>query len=197
MLSLGALCAGRKQGGPPQSGGFGKGGRVAGEEYIDIYSEDMVFTGLTIPRKGAFLKEGQYMLYALAVIQDAQGRFLITRRSLDKRWAAGLWEVPGGGVLAGETPLQGALREVREEVGLQLLPEHGRLCYSYVNTDLARGDNYINSVFRFQAPFALDDVTLQESESIDCRLASWEEITALEEQGAFLHYGRIRTALEA
>ena len=169
---------------------------MAAEEYIDIYTQDMVFTGLTIPRKDAFLKEGQYMLYALAIIQDMEGRFLITRRSLDKRWAAGLWEVPGGGVLAGETPLQGALREVREEVGLQLLPEHGHLCYSYVNTDLARGDNYINSVFRFQAPFALDDVTLQESESIDCRLASWEEVTALEEQEAFLHYQRIRKALQ-
>ena len=83
---------------------------MAAEEYIDIYTQDMVFTGLTIPRKDAFLKEGQYMLYALAIIQDMEGRFLITRRSLDKRWAAGLWEVPGGGVLAGETPLQGALR---------------------------------------------------------------------------------------
>ena len=135
------------------------------------------------------------MLYALAVIQDAQGRFLITRRSLDKRWAAGLWEVPGGGVLAGETPLQGALREVREEVGLQLQPQQGRLCYSYVNTDLARGDNYINSIFLFTAEFGLEDVTLQQSESIDCRLASWEEITALEEVGQFLHYQRILKAL--
>ena len=37
---------------------------MAAEEYIDIYTQDMVFTGLTIPRKDAFLKEGQYMLYA-------------------------------------------------------------------------------------------------------------------------------------
>ncbi|MGN0037696.1 MAG: NUDIX domain-containing protein [Coriobacteriales bacterium] len=169
---------------------------MADEEYIDIYSRDMVFSGLTIPRKGAFLKEGQYMLYALAIVRDLQGRFLITRRALDKRWAAGLWEVPGGGVLAGETPLQGALREVREEVGLALQPEQGRLCYSYVNTDLARGDNYINSIFSFQADFGLEDVTLQASESIDCRLASWEEVTALEEAGQFLHYQRIRKALE-
>lgn len=58
---------------------------MAAEEYIDIYTQDMVFTGLTIPRKDAFLKEGQYMLYALAIIQDMEGRFLITRRSLDKR----------------------------------------------------------------------------------------------------------------
>lgn len=166
------------------------------EEYIDIYSPDMSFTGVTIPRKGAFLKEGEYMLYALAIIEDEQGRFLITRRALDKRWAAGLWEVPGGGVLAGETPLQGALREVREEVGLSLQPEQGRLCYRYTNTDLAHGDNYINSIFHFKASFTLDDVTLQERESIDCRLATWEEISALEEAGQFLHYQRILAALQ-
>ena len=56
----------------------------------------------------------------LALIQDRAGRTLITQRSADKRWAAGWWEVPGGGVLAGETSLQAVVREVREEVGLDL-----------------------------------------------------------------------------
>ncbi|MFR6495309.1 MAG: NUDIX domain-containing protein [Ruminococcus sp.] len=28
--------------------------------------------------------------------------YLITRRKLDKEWAPGWWEVPGGGVRAGE-----------------------------------------------------------------------------------------------
>ena len=70
------------------------------EELIDIYDRDGNRTGLTIPRVGAFLSEGQYMLYVLAITEDAEGRFLITQRAMDKHWAAGWWEVSGGGVRA-------------------------------------------------------------------------------------------------
>ena len=73
------------------------------QEMIDIYDGNRQPTGETMAREGAFLREGQYMLYVLALIEDARGRFLITQRSLDKHWAAGWWEVTGGGVRAGET----------------------------------------------------------------------------------------------
>ena len=75
------------------------------EELIDIYDRDGNRTGLTIPRVGAFLSEGQYMLYVLAITEDAEGRFLITQRAMDKHWAAGWWEVSGGGVRAGRAPM--------------------------------------------------------------------------------------------
>ncbi|HET6965328.1 MAG TPA: CoA pyrophosphatase [Acidimicrobiales bacterium] len=48
---------------------------------------------------------------------------LLTRRSSRMRAHAGQWALPGGRLEAGETPLDGALRELREEVGLDLGPE--------------------------------------------------------------------------
>lgn len=166
------------------------------QEMIDIYDQDMNFTGITVPRKGAFMKEGQFMLYALAIVEDLQGRILITKRAMTKKWAAGQWEVQGGAVDAGETPLQGAVREVFEEVGLKVTPEQARFCYRYTNVDLGRGDNYINSIFRFRLDFDLGDVVLQEREATSCKLASWDEICQLEDQGLFLHFARIKKALE-
>lgn len=166
------------------------------QEMIDIYDEDMAFTGITVPRKGAFMKEGQFMLYALAIVEDMQGRILITKRAMDKKWAAGQWEVQGGGVDSGETPLQGAVREVYEEVGLKVNPDEAHFCYRYTNIDLERGDNYINSIFRFKLDFTLEDVVLQEREATDCKLATWDEICELEQQGMFLHFARIKKALE-
>ena len=80
-------------------------------ELIDLYTRDREPLGLTIPREGAHLEPGQYMLYVLAIVQDMQGRYLITQRSLDKHWAAGWWEVTGGGVLSGETSTQAVVRE--------------------------------------------------------------------------------------
>jgi len=47
---------------------------------------------------------------------------ILTRRSKTLRNHAGQWALPGGRIDAGETPEQTALRELAEEVGLQLDP---------------------------------------------------------------------------
>ncbi|MBR3181279.1 MAG: NUDIX domain-containing protein [Eggerthellaceae bacterium] len=167
------------------------------EELIDIYDADRNFTGKTIPREGAFLHEGEYMLYVLAIVQNAQGKYLITQRSLDKHWAAGWWEVTGGGVLTGETSKQAVVREVREEVGLDVSAEPLDPVYVYENVDLKRGDNYIVDIYHFHLNANEDDVTLQDSEAIGCKFATWEEICALAEQGLFLHFSRLQQALAA
>ena len=167
------------------------------QELIDVYDRDKRPTGLTIPREGAFLHEGQYMLYVLAIIEDAQGRFLITQRSQDKHWAAGWWEVTGGGVRAGESSLEALRREVPEEVGLSIEGWEGEPVWAYENVDLESGDNYIVDIYHFHLDVDASDVTLQDSEAIDFKFATWDEITALAESGTFLHYERLRQALEA
>ena len=167
------------------------------EELIDIYDAQRRLTGKTIPRKGAFLAEGEYMLYVLAIIQDAHGRYLITQRALDKHWAPGAWEVSGGGVLAGETSAQAVVREVREEVGLDVSDKPLKPIYSYENVDLARGDNYIVDIYHFQLDVGKDDVVLQDSEAIDCMFATWDEIVELADRGQFLHFSRLEAALQA
>jgi mutator protein MutT len=47
---------------------------------------------------------------------------LLTRRALHLRSHGGQWSLPGGRIDAGETPEQAALRELHEEVGLELDP---------------------------------------------------------------------------
>lgn len=165
------------------------------EELIDIYDAERNRTGATIPREGAFLKEGEYMLYVLAIVENVRGEFLITQRSLDKHWAAGWWEVTGGGVLSGETSSQAVVREVREEVGLDVSNQVLDPVFSYENVDLERGDNYIVDIYRFRLDVTESDVTLQDSEAIGCKFATWEEICALADQGVFLHFSRLQQAL--
>lgn len=60
---------------------------------------------------------------AITVIEadDGQGAaFVLTRRTSKLRNHAGQWALPGGRLDAGETPVQAALRELHEEVGLPL-----------------------------------------------------------------------------
>src|SRR5690625_1750736 len=56
-----------------------------------------------------------------AAITDARGRVLLARRTVG-RDLAGLWEFPGGKVEPGETPEHALVRELREELGIQVQP---------------------------------------------------------------------------
>jgi 8-oxo-dGTP pyrophosphatase MutT (NUDIX family) len=59
---------------------------------------------------------------ALALLADDEGAacFVLTRRAARLRAHGGQWALPGGRLDEGETPAGAALRELHEEVGLEL-----------------------------------------------------------------------------
>lgn len=56
---------------------------------------------------------------AVAVVADGAGRVLVQQRPTDAM-LGGLWEFPGGKVEPGETPEAAAVREAREELGVEI-----------------------------------------------------------------------------
>ncbi|HEM48667.1 MAG TPA: 8-oxo-dGTP diphosphatase MutT [Caldithrix sp.] len=54
-----------------------------------------------------------------AVIKNDKGEFLITQRMPNARYG-GYWEFPGGTVEAGETPKQALIRELKEELNVEI-----------------------------------------------------------------------------
>ncbi len=58
------------------------------------------------------------LVVAVALV-DIDGRVLIARRP-ERKSMAGLWEFPGGKVDPGETPEQALIRELREEIGIDV-----------------------------------------------------------------------------
>jgi 8-oxo-dGTP diphosphatase len=55
---------------------------------------------------------------AVAVIERADGMFLMASRPMDKVYA-GWWEFPGGKIEVGESPMAALKRELREELGIE------------------------------------------------------------------------------
>ena len=100
-------------------------------EIWDLYDEHRELTGRDHIR-GEEIPEGCFHLVVHVWIRNSRGEYLISQRSADRPTYPLRWECVGGSVLKGEDSLRGALRETREEVGLILPPESGRLIDSTV-----------------------------------------------------------------
>ena len=72
--------------------------------------------------EGPAAEELRHAAVAIAIAGDGAGDacFLLTRRAANLRRHAAQWALPGGGLDTGETPADGALRELEEEVGLRI-----------------------------------------------------------------------------
>lgn len=160
-------------------------------EYIDVYDSNRKKTGKVVDRSSYLYEENEYMMYVLALIENTDGKFLLTQRSLNKKWAAGSYEICGGGAKSGESSLEAIIREVKEETGLNV--ENGQVVYSYFNEDSKRKDNYFVDIYHFKLDFTLNDVILNPNETIACKLVDEDEI---KEDSSILHYSRIVTALQ-
>lgn len=55
------------------------------------------------------------------IVLNPEGKFLILKRSPDKKVHAGLWNVPSGGIEKGESAKGAAIREVYEETGFKVV----------------------------------------------------------------------------
>ena len=72
-------------------------------------------------------------------------------------------ECTGGSVLSGETSLQGAIREVKEELGILLTPGSEKLIYQSRRENVQ--DFY--DVWLFHKNIKIEEMRLQETEVVD------------------------------
>lgn len=163
-------------------------------ELWDIYDERKQLTGRTMKRDDWCLQEGEYHLSVLGVIRRPDGKFLITKRAQSKPWAPGWWEVPGGGVVAGESSEDAIRREILEETGLDVSGAEGGLLFDYRRENIKEGDNYFVDIYRFEMDVAESEISLQDGETDAFMFADLEQIQDFARDGIFLHYQSIQEA---
>ena len=134
-------------------------------EYWDIYDVNKQPTGRTMKRNDWNMKPGDYHLTVLGVLQNREGKYLITKRVMTKAWAAGWWEVSGGGVQAGESSIEAVRREVIEETGIDVSDFDGGLQFTYRRDNPDEKDNYFVDVYKFTGDFSKIDIRPQEAET--------------------------------
>ena len=87
-------------------------------EFWDIYDAKKNKTGIVAERGVYKFKKGEYHIVVTGIIINSNGEILITKRAEHKRHG-GLWECNGGSILKGETSIQGMIRELKEEIGVE------------------------------------------------------------------------------
>ena len=104
---------------------------VPDAEIRDLYNEKRDLIGKDHVR-GEQLPIDGYHLVVHVWIRNSKGEYLISQRSANRPTYPLMWECVGGLVVKGEDSLLGAIREVKEEVGVDLEPGKGQVLFTKV-----------------------------------------------------------------
>lgn len=142
-------------------------------EFWDAYDAGFhKIEGKTLVR-GEPLPEGVLHLVCDVIVRHTDGSYLLMQRDPRKVYG-GMWEATAGGsALAGETPLECAMRELREETGIVSAD------LTQVGTVTAPEVHAIYVEFLCATDWEKDAVTLQEGETVDFRWVSREELLGM------------------
>lgn len=155
-------------------------------EKWDLYTKYREKTGKEHVR-GEELPDGLYHLVVHVWIRNSKGEYLISKRAADRPTYPLMWESVGGSVIKGEDSIEGAIREVKEEVGINLQKESGKLVFSKIRGEIdGKKFNDIMDVwlFEYDGELSLENATTPEVE--DCRWALPEEIKQMYDNGEFV-----------
>ena len=150
-------------------------------EEWDLYDENRNKMNKTIIR-GQKLADNEYHIVVNAWVMNSKNEFLISQRAPHKTYPY-KWECTGGSILKGETSIDGAVRELNEELGVNVDKNNAVLLGTTKRYYVGCPD--ILDVWLFKSDVDVNDLKLQEEEVCDAKWASAEEIKQLVEDGKF------------
>ncbi len=144
-------------------------------ELWDAYDKEFnIIKDMTLVRgEESKIPTGIYHMVVLILVRHTDGQYLLMRRSPGKAYPL-YWEATAGGsVLQGETAMEGALRELREETGINVgtLEEMERFVK----------DETHSAYFVFVCVTDCDkeSIILQEGETCDYKWVDKEELLSM------------------
>lgn len=104
-------------------------------EFIEVVDEFGNYTGQVVERKKVHDLRLPHWEVIILIVND-KGQLLLQKRSAQKRFCPNKWSLCAGLVMAGESVEEGALRELQEELGIQVLKDDLKVLEE--NLDLTR-----------------------------------------------------------
>ncbi len=135
-------------------------------ELRDLYDINSNKTNKTY-HKGDIIPEGYYPMVVMVVIRNSKGEFLMQKRVESK---GGDWGVTGGHPKSGETPLEGIITEVKEELGLDFSNE------KFIEYDSGCDGNDCYKMYFVNKDIDVKDIKIQKEELSEVRWFSMNEL---------------------
>lgn len=137
--------------------------------------------------RGRKMATGDYHIIVHVWKRNSKGEWLIDKRTprYGRDHLDGKWETTGGCAIAGDDSLSAALRETKEELGIDLDPMNGTL----FNRTARRGDNghtWFEDAWVFEYNEPIGSIAFDGSEVCDAMWATADKIREMMAAGEFL-----------
>lgn len=140
-------------------------------ELWDLYDKNRKKIGKTAERDVYEFKEGEYHIVVNGVIINSKNEILITKRAEFKEYGL-MWECNGGSILAGETSLDGIIRELKEEIGVEFTKREA----IFLKTLRKEGRiSDFKDMWLFRRDVKNEEITLPDGEAIDFKWVQIDE----------------------
>lgn len=148
------------------------------EEKFDVLNELGEFTGEVATRDECH-KKGLWHRAVYAFIIDNKGNILLQKRSKNKKLWPNMWDVTvGGHVDSGEFGRQALIREVKEELGIEL--DDSDIKYLVGSTSInKKGDiinKHYNECYLITKDISISEIKIQKEEVSEVKYFSKDEL---------------------
>lgn len=148
-------------------------------ELWDIYDTNKQKTGKVAERGVYQFKKGEYHIVVTAIIINSKKEILISKRAETKKTHPLKWECNGGSILAGETSLQGILRELKEELGLEFT-EKEAIFLKEIRRDKIPPD--FKELWLFYKDVKIEDIKFTDGEATEAKWVTIDEFIKMKEK---------------
>lgn len=152
------------------------------DEFFDIYDIDRKITG-NIHRRGDEMKPGEYRLVVHICIFNSKNQLLIQKRQSNKTIFPGMWDLSAAGsALVGENSRVAIMREVKEELGIDIDLDNKMPRFTL------NFDDGFDDYFMIKKDINIEDITIQEEELSEVKWVSKEELIKMRNEGLMIPY---------
>ena len=144
-------------------------------ELLDVYDNNGRVTGRVVERgkKDEIFNENEHIAVSIIFIENSDGKFLIQKTSKKENE----FSSTGGHIDHGENPYDVIIREVKEELGIDISNDN------IIDLGFRLLDFPIRFLYYLKKDIKIEDIHIQESEVEYVKYMSIEEINDLIEKG--------------
>lgn len=152
-------------------------------ELWDLLDEKGNALNKTIIR-GNPLSAGEYHLAVHIWIVNDKYEFLIQKRADNLKHLPGIWAATGGSAISGEDSITAALREVKEELGIEIAADKMKKLNRF------RKKDHFADLWFTRKEVSLENLVIQIEEVSSVKWVNKEELLEMINNGSFHNYGQ-------